>query len=226
MTIPTATYRLQFRNGMTFDRAAALAPYWRRLGISHLYASPIFTAAPGSTHGYDVTNPNEIDPAIGGRDGFDRMVAALKNEGLGLILDIVPNHMAASLDNPWWYDVIKNGIHSPYARIFDIDWSRRLTLPFLGESFEHELQAGNISINADPITGKPAFAYHDTYYPIAPETREDRLPATSHSLNKTEIATLHDRQPYKLTSWRTARNNLSYRRFFGNHRPGRSSHGR
>ncbi|QBJ16592.1 malto-oligosyltrehalose synthase (plasmid) [Agrobacterium sp. 33MFTa1.1] len=214
MTIPTATYRLQFRNGMTFDRAAALAPYWRRLGISHLYASPIFTAAPGSTHGYDVTNPNEIDPAIGGRDGFDRMVAALRNEGLGLILDIVPNHMAASLDNPWWYDVIKNGIHSPYARIFDIDWSRRLTLPFLGESFEHELQAGNISITADPITGKPAFAYHDSCYPIAPETREDRLPATSHSLNKTEIATLHDRQPYKLTSWRTARHNLSYRRFF------------
>ncbi|MBW9070035.1 malto-oligosyltrehalose synthase [Agrobacterium pusense] len=214
MTIPTATYRLQFRNGMTFDRAAALAPYWRRLGISHLYASPIFTAAPGSTHGYDVTNPNEIDPAIGGRDGFDRMVAALKNEGLGLILDIVPNHMAASLDNPWWYDVIKNGIHSPHARIFDIDWSRRLTLPFLGESFEHALQAGNISITADPITGKPSFAYHDSYYPIAPETREDRLPATVHFLNNADIATLHDRQPYQLTSWRTARHNLSYRRFF------------
>jgi (1->4)-alpha-D-glucan 1-alpha-D-glucosylmutase len=83
MTIPTATYRIQFRNGMTFDRAAALVPYLKRLGISHLYASPVFTATTGSTHGYDVTDANEIDPAIGGRKGFDRMVKALKESGLG-----------------------------------------------------------------------------------------------------------------------------------------------
>jgi (1->4)-alpha-D-glucan 1-alpha-D-glucosylmutase len=95
VTIPAATYRIQFRNGMTFDRAAELVPYLLQLGISHLYASPIFTATQGSTHGYDITDANEIDPDIGGRAGFDRMVRALKDAGLGLILDIVPNHMAA-----------------------------------------------------------------------------------------------------------------------------------
>ena len=101
MSTPTATYRIQFRNGMTFDRAMARIPYLKRLGISHLYASPIFTATRGSTHGYDVTDANEIDPALGGRDAFMRMAAALKGAGMGLILDIVPNHMAASLENPW-----------------------------------------------------------------------------------------------------------------------------
>lgn len=98
MNTPTATYRIQFRNGMAFDRAASLVPYLKRLCISHLYASPIFTATSGSTHGYDVTNPNESAPSLGGRDGFDRMVTALARAGLGLILDIVPNHMAASLE--------------------------------------------------------------------------------------------------------------------------------
>jgi (1->4)-alpha-D-glucan 1-alpha-D-glucosylmutase len=156
--IPTATYRIQFRNGMTFDRAAALVPYLKRLGISHLYASPIFTATTGSTHGYDVTDANEIDPAIGGREGFDRMVKALKAEDLGLILDIVPNHMAASLENPWWRDVIEHGEKSRYARHFDIDWSRRLTLPFLGDTFEAVLEAGEIALKHDPKTGKPALA--------------------------------------------------------------------
>ncbi len=97
--IPTATYRLQFRNGMTFDRAAALVPYLKNLGISHLYASPIFTATKASTHGYDVTDANEIEPSIGGREGFERLVAELKAQGLGLIIDIVPNHMASSLEN-------------------------------------------------------------------------------------------------------------------------------
>lgn len=109
MTIPVATYRIQFRNGMTFDRAAALVPYLQQLGISHLYASPIFTATRGSTHGYDVTDANEIEPSIGGRAGFDRMVSALKQAGIGLILDIVPNHMAASLENAWWHDVVEHG---------------------------------------------------------------------------------------------------------------------
>lgn len=89
MSIPTATYRIQFRNGMTFDRAAQLVPYLQQLGISHLYASPIFTATRDSTHGYDVTDANEIDPAIGGRAGFDRLSAALQQAGIGLILDIV-----------------------------------------------------------------------------------------------------------------------------------------
>eukprot|EP00913_Durusdinium_trenchii_P008121 g7618.t1 len=212
--IPTSTYRIQFRNGMTFDRAAKLAPYIKRLGISHLYASPVFTATSGSTHGYDVTDANEIDPVIGGREGFDRMVAALKSQGLGLILDIVPNHMAASLENAWWRDVVENGERSRYARHFDIDWSRRLTLPFLGDSFDRVLEAGDIAVKADPGTGKPALAYYETFYPLDPETYAGREADVLKLTDKAAIAELHERQPYRLMSWRDAPRDLSYRRFF------------
>lgn len=214
MNIPTATYRIQFRNGMTFDRAAALVPYLKQLGISHLYASPIFTATADSTHGYDVTDASEIDPAIGGRAGFDRMVAALKQAGLGLILDIVPNHMAASLENPWWHDVIEHGENSRYARYFDIDWSRRLTLPFLGDTFENELEKGEISIRPDPKTGKPALVCYENYYPLTPASWQGREQAILNLSDKAQIAELHDRQPWQLMSWREAARNLSYRRFF------------
>lgn len=214
MKIPTATYRIQFRNGMTFDRAAELVPYLQRLGISHLYASPVFTATADSTHGYDVTDANEIEPAIGGRAGFDRLVKALHNAGLGLILDIVPNHMAASLENPWWRDVVEHGEHSRYARHFDIDWSRRLTLPFLGDSFESALDNGEIAVKPDPKTGRPAFAYYDTFYPLAPATWAGRAAGILKLTDKAEIAELHERQPYRLMSWRDAPRDLSYRRFF------------
>lgn len=214
MNIPTATYRIQFRNGMTFDRAAALVPYLRQLGISHLYASPIFSATAESTHGYDVTDVNQIEPSIGGRAGFDRMAAALKAAGLGLILDIVPNHMAASLENPWWRDVIENGEQSRYAHYFDIDWSRRLTLPFLGDSFETVLANGEISVQRDPQSGKPALAYFDNYYPLAPHTWQGREEEVLGLREPDQIAALHDQQPWRLMSWRDAPNDLSYRRFF------------
>jgi (1->4)-alpha-D-glucan 1-alpha-D-glucosylmutase len=212
--IPTATYRIQFRNGMTFDRAAGLVPYLKRLGISHLYASPIFTATSGSTHGYDVTDANEIDPSIGGREGFNRMVYALKAEGLGLILDIVPNHMAASLENPWWRDVVEHGEKSSYARHFDIDWTRRLTLPFLGDTFDKVLEAGDISVKPAPRTGRPALAYYETFYPLNPETYAGREAEILALTDKAAISDLHDRQSYRLMSWRDAPRDLSYRRFF------------
>ncbi|MFU9139115.1 malto-oligosyltrehalose synthase [Erwinia tasmaniensis] len=214
MTIPTATWRIQFRNGMTFDRAAGLVPYLKRLGISHLYASPIFTATSGSGHGYDVTDANAIDPAIGGRAGFDRLVRVLKEAGLGLILDIVPNHMAASLENAWWYDVIEHGEKSRYARHFDIDWSRPLTLPCLGDSFEQVLENGDIAVKADPQTGKPALACYESFYPLAPETWQGQETEVLALTDKAEIAALHQRQPWRLTSWRDAASDLSYRRFF------------
>jgi hypothetical protein len=214
MNIPTATYRIQFRNGMTFDRVTALVPYLKRLGISHIYASPVFTAASGSTHGYDVTDANEIDTTIGGREGFDRMVKALKLEGLGLIVDIVPNHMAASLENPWWRDVVENGEESRYARHFDIDWTRKLTLPFLGDTFEKVLEEGDISVRPDPRTGKPTLAYHNTFYPLDPATYACREAELEKGTDKAAIAELHDQQRYRLLSWREARRQLSYRRFF------------
>lgn len=212
--IPTATYRIQFRNGMTFDRAAGLIPYLKQLGISHLYASPIFTATKDSTHGYDVTNANEIDPAIGGREGFDRMAQALRQAGLGLILDIVPNHMAASLENPWWRDVLEHGEKSRYARHFDIDWSRRLTLPFLGDSFENALENGEITIRRNPESGKPALVYYESVYPLTPESWQGREEELLSLTDKAKIAQLHEAQPWRLMCWRDAASDLSYRRFF------------
>ncbi|MGY6029428.1 malto-oligosyltrehalose synthase [Phytobacter sp. AG2a] len=209
MSIPTATYRLQFRNGMTFDRAVTLIPYLKKLGISHVYASPIFTATTDSTHGYDVTDANDIDPAIGGREGFDRLSTALKAAGLGLILDIVPNHMAASLENAWWRDVIEHGEQSRYANHFDIDWSRPLTLPFLGDTFENVLENGELSVKEDPNSGTLSLAYFDNFYPLAPGTT-DGLNLSDNAA----IAELHERQPWRLICWRNAPFELSYRRFF------------
>lgn len=202
--IPSSTYRIQFRNGMTFDRVVDLIPYMKDLGISHLYASPVFTATSDSTHGYDVTDLNEIDPAIGGRAGFDRMAAALRQAGMGLILDIVPNHMSTSLENRWWRDVIENGKQSRYAAFFDIDWSRPLTLPFLGDTFEAELERGAITLKRDSVTEKAALVYYDTAYPLNPGTySEDK-----------SIAEIHEAQSWRLMSWREAPKQLSWRRFF------------
>lgn len=214
MTIPVATWRIQFRNGMTFDRAIARIPYLKKLGISHLYASPVFTATTGSTHGYDVTNACEIDPVLGGREGFDRLTLALRRAGIGLILDIVPNHMASSLENPWWHDVIEHGEKSRYARHFDIDWSRRLTLPFLGDSFEDVLARGEIAVKPSPQTGRPAFAYFDNYYPLQPGSWQGDESDVLALTDKAALARLHDRQPWQLMSWREAARNLSWRRFF------------
>jgi (1->4)-alpha-D-glucan 1-alpha-D-glucosylmutase len=168
MPIPVSTYRLQFRDGMDFDRAISLVPYLKRLGISHLYASPIFAATQGSTHGYDVTDANVIDPVLGGREGLERLSLALKAEGLGLILDIVPNHMAASLENPWWRSVVTWGDASPYARHFDIDWNQKLTLPFLGSSFEQVVMDGSFSLVLDRTEGGLALKYFDSLYPLNP----------------------------------------------------------
>ncbi|NNH61810.1 malto-oligosyltrehalose synthase [Rhizobium laguerreae] len=168
MILPTATYRIQFRNGMTFDRACGLVPYLKKLGISHLYASPIFTAVSGSTHGYDVTDANEIDPALGGRAGFDRLTESLASAGMGLILDIVPNHMAASPENGWWRDVLTFGRQSANCGHFDIDWSEPLTLPQLGQDFERALADGELRIALDETHGNFAFGYFEALLPLNP----------------------------------------------------------
>ncbi|UVC06579.1 malto-oligosyltrehalose synthase [Rhizobium sp. TH2] len=168
--MPISTYRLQFRNGMTFDRAVGLIPHIKSLGVSHLYASPIFSAAAGSTHGYDVIDPNEMDPEIGGMKGFVRLSDALLGAGLGLILDIVPNHMAASLENRWWASVVKWGRASPYATFFDTDWDQQLTMPVLTGPIEDEIANGQGSITIDKSAGTVSFNYRGTYYPLDPAT--------------------------------------------------------
>lgn len=169
MTERLATYRLQFRNGMNFDRAADLAPYLAELGISHVYASPVFKARSGSTHGYDVTDHAVLDPVLGGEDGWRRFIAALRRHGLGLILDIVPNHMAVSTENPWWDDVLTWGRRSRWARHFDIDWSAGpLLLAVLGEPYGEALAAGAFDLRIEPRSGRLRFGYHDHALPLTP----------------------------------------------------------
>ena len=168
MTVPHSTYRLQFRDGMDFRRAGELVPYLARLGVSHLYASPLMTAVQGSTHGYDAIRVDEIDPALGGIKGLRALAGELHRNGIRLLLDIVPNHMAASLENPWWRSVVVWGAQSPFRAHFDIDWSERLTLPFLGKDFQEEL--ASIRLALDPNGDALALRYHDSFYPIHPRT--------------------------------------------------------
>ncbi len=169
MITPTATYRLQFRNGMTFDHAAKLAPYLARLGISHLYAAPIFEAEPGSTHGYDVVDNRAIDSSLGGEAGFERMAAALRAEGIGIVLDFVPNHMSASTFNPYWRDVLEWGEASDCAQFFDIDWGApKLLVPALGTSYGQALEEGKFGLHFDAQDGGLTFTYYGLKLPLTP----------------------------------------------------------
>ncbi|WP_276121941.1 malto-oligosyltrehalose synthase [Pararhizobium qamdonense] len=220
--IPSATYRLQFRNGVTFDTAIDLIAHLQNLGISHLYASPIFAAVEGSTHGYDVVDPNVIDPAIGGREGFERMSSRLKEAGLNLILDIVPNHMAASVENAWWRDVLRHGEHSPYARHFDIDWSNKLTLPVLGKDLGPAIAANEVRLVRDPRDRSLAVAYFETMFPISDETaamvsamvNRDDSKLDEISSRPEKMQALLAAQHWMLMNYKEAASNLSYRRFF------------
>jgi len=197
---PRATYRLQFHKGFTFADAEALVPYLDRLGISHIYASPITTAAAGSMHGYDVIDPTTINPELGGEDAFRSLVAALKARDMGLIIDIVPNHMGvAGGGNAWWNDVLARGRDSEHARVFDIDWSRPILLPVLGDTLDTALANGDIAVEGDQIV-----AYGEHRFPIRPEDRG----------NTADLPALLDRQHYRLASWRTANDLLNWRRFF------------
>jgi (1->4)-alpha-D-glucan 1-alpha-D-glucosylmutase len=167
--IPVATYRLQFRDGMTFARAADLAPYLARLGVSHIYGSPIFQAEPGSAHGYDVTDTRIIDASLGGDAGFAQMIAAFQAEGLGFIPDFVPNHMSASPRNPFWRDVLEWGQASEYAQFFDIDWSApKLLVPTLATSYGKALERQKFDLNFDDKDGDITFVYDGLKLPLTP----------------------------------------------------------
>lgn len=175
--VPRATYRVQLTKDFDFDQAAALIPYLKDLGISHLYASPFLKARPGSTHGYDIVDHDRLNPELGGEEGFARLTAALKEHGLGLILDFVPNHMGVGrADNAWWLDVLEWGQKSPYADVFDIDWNalphRRhpgVLLPILGRPYGAALQAGEIELKFDAADGAFAAWYFEHKLPINPQ---------------------------------------------------------
>ena len=175
LSIPSATYRFQFNKDFTFARAAALADYLRELGISHLYASPYFKAPPGSTHGYDVTDHNTLNPEVGSREDYDAFVSALKQNGLGQIADFVPNHMGIGPLNPYWMDVLENGRGSKYAPFFDIDWhplkeelAEKVLLPILGDQYGRVLEKGELKLNFEH--GTFHLTYFETRLPINPRS--------------------------------------------------------
>jgi (1->4)-alpha-D-glucan 1-alpha-D-glucosylmutase len=173
-----ATQRLQFHKDFTLDDAAALVPYYASLGISHVYASPLLKARAGSMHGYDVVDPRVINPELGGEPALLRFVAALREHGMGLILDIVSNHMAVGgNDNPWWLDLLEWGRTSPYAEFFDIQWHSpdpllkgQLLLPFLSSDYGTVLQAGEIPLRFNAETGMFYIEHYQHHFPINPAT--------------------------------------------------------
>ncbi|WP_420394494.1 malto-oligosyltrehalose synthase [Acuticoccus sp.] len=197
-----ATYRVQVREGVGFEDVARIVPHLADAGISHLYAAPVFAATSGSTHGYDVTDHNGLDPTLGGEAAFEVLVRALQEAGVGLILDIVPNHMAASMENPWWRDVAEHGQESRFADHFDIDWAAgKLTLPILGKPYGEALAAGDVR-RSDTADG-PVLSVPGADLPIAPGTE-----------GIADVDALHEAQHYRLTHWRLGRDGINYRRFF------------
>ncbi len=182
MNIPRATIRLQLNGAFTLDHATEIVPYLTTLGISHIYASPILTAQPGSMHGYDVTDPTTINPELGGRAALDRLSGALKAQQMGLIVDIVPNHMAATDKNPWWFDVLEFGSSSRYAGYFDIDWQPRRSMlhdkvlaPWLGSTLSEALAANEISLVYEKTHRRFLIRYYDQHLPVSPFTYSDIL---------------------------------------------------
>ena len=196
-----STYRLQLRGassgfGFTFDDAENLLDYLDELGVSHLYLSPIITAVAGSAHGYDVTDPTTVSAELGGPEGLARLSAAARARGMGLIVDIVPNHVGIDKpeQNPWWFDVLRHGRSSAYATFFDIDWDLdpqgRIVLPLLGSDDD----VADLKVDGDLLR------LGDLALPIAPGTSGGTG------------AQVHDRQHYRLVGWRNGV--CGYRRFF------------
>src|SRR5689334_22238870 len=174
--IPSCTYRLQFNRGFTFAQAREIMPYLHELGVSDAYASPYFQARADSLHGYDITDHNELNPAIGSRADYDAWIAELHARGMGQIADFVPNHMGiAEPLNEWWMDVLENGPSSMYAPYFDIDWRPlktdlhdKVLLPILSDQYGRVLERGELQVRFD--AGAFRLHYQNHVLPIAPGT--------------------------------------------------------
>ncbi|MEE6272147.1 malto-oligosyltrehalose synthase [Georgenia sp. MJ206] len=212
--LPVTTYRLQLGPDLTFAQAEAAVPYLVDLGVTDLYLSPILQAAPGSTHGYDVVDHDRISDVMGGREGFERLSEAAHAAGLGVVVDVVPNHMA--VPTPAWHNralwsVLKHGPASPYAQWFDVELESEqgsLLMPVLGKRIGAVLAAEELVLDravvpSEPEVGEqPVLRYYEHVFPVRPET--EHLP----------LAELVERQFYRLSYWRVADEELNYRRFF------------
>ena len=199
MRAPASTYRLQIRSSFTLFDAAEQVPYLKSLGVDWVYLSPILTAEQGSDHGYDVTDPSAVDPARGGPEGLLALSKAAREHGMGVLVDIVPNHVgvASPPQNPWWWSLLREGRGSPYAEAFDVDWDLgggKIRLPMLGSDEDLD--------KLEVVDGE--LRYYDHRFPLAPGTyTEGDSPQEVHS-----------RQHYELMGWRRADAELNYRRFF------------
>ncbi|MGH9397339.1 MAG: malto-oligosyltrehalose synthase [Terriglobia bacterium] len=173
--IPTSTYRLQLSGEFRFTDARALVPYLHDLGITDMYASPILQARRGSSHGYDVTDPARLNPDIGSEEEFEGLIHEIRRHGMGLLLDIVPNHLAASIENPWWVDVLENGPGSAYSAYFDIDWhppnkalDNKVLLPLLSRPYAQSLENRELTLLFED--NGFFIRYADTKLPVAPKS--------------------------------------------------------
>ncbi len=229
----TATYRLQLNRGFTLRDAHDRVTYFSRLGVSHLYLSPILAARAGSMHGYDVVDPKRINPELGSRGDLEALALALHERDMGLIVDIVPNHMAVGSENPYWTDVLRHGERSPFATWFDVDWQsvggarRHVVLPVLEETLDRELERGSLAVRlADD--GKLWLAHGAQTFPIDaaslptdlqlttidPEETGELVTLYSGSAGAARLRALLELQHYRLVSWRRELREVNYRRFF------------
>jgi (1->4)-alpha-D-glucan 1-alpha-D-glucosylmutase len=200
---PRSTYRLQIREAFDLDAAAAVVPYLRDLGADWVYLSPVLEAEPGSDHGYDVVDHSRVDPARGGREGLDALSAAARAADLGVLVDIVPNHVGVATPKAsvWWWDLLTHGRDSRWATAFDVDWAAgggKVLLPVLGEPAAADGTIEGLEVVGDELH------YYENVYPIAPGTASAG----------DDAATVHARQSYELVHWKRADTDLNYRRFF------------
>ncbi len=217
--IPVATYRLQMNAGFTFEQARELLDYLQQLGMSDLYLSPIMRAREGSDHGYDTVDPTTINPVLGGQDAFDRLAASAATRGIGILLDIVPNHMAASSENRWWWNALCDGPECTSGAVFDIYWDAdgKALLPVLGDHYANVLERDELGIAED--AGAFVLTYFDNRFPLNVDQlsrstlaryRNTDDPETRRELLDQIIGGQH----YRLGYWRTASREINYRRFF------------
>lgn len=225
-----STVRLQLNETFTLEDARARLPYFEAMGLSHLYLSPISSSRPGSTHGYDVIDHTRVNPELGGEAALVALATEARERGMGLIVDIVPNHMAAHELNAWWWDVLKNGRDSLYADWFDIDWhspvrglAGRVLAPFLGDPWQRCLRTGQIRLVYEATADAYQIMACGARYPLAPGSlpimgkgQQDVLKAyePDDPEGRQRLKILLDRQHYRLAWWRTAARVINWRRFF------------
>jgi (1->4)-alpha-D-glucan 1-alpha-D-glucosylmutase len=203
---PVATYRIQLTPAFGFDRAAAVVGDLASLGISHLYLSPVAEAVSGSTHGYDVVDPSVVRAELGGTGGLRRLAEAARAHGMGVVVDIVPNHVSTAepARNPWWWALLRDGPDGPTAAYFDVDWeltAGKVLVPVLGRPLDEVLEAGELDVDGDLLR------YGPSTFPLRPGVTLDAAGGGA-----ADLATLLDLQHYRLEHWRSPRRNV--RRFF------------